>query len=68
MKSTASCQPEQSIEPYSQNYGGSSDLEERRTKFKFINKFWKTRKNNKKRKFFVPILEATKKASKKREV
>ena len=64
MKSTASCQPEQSIEPYSQNYGGSSDLEERRTKFKFINKFWKTRKNNKKRKFFVPIHEATKKSIK----
>ena len=31
MKSTASCQPEQSIEPDSQNYGSSSDLEERGT-------------------------------------
>ena len=29
MKSTANCQPEQSIEPDSQNYGSSSDSEER---------------------------------------
>ena len=29
MKSTASCQPEQSIEPDSQNYGSSSDSQER---------------------------------------
>ena len=31
MKSTANCQPEQSIEPDSQNYGSSSDSEERGT-------------------------------------
>ena len=31
MKSTANCQPEQSIEPDSQNYGSSSDLEEKST-------------------------------------
>ena len=31
MKSTANCQPEQSIEPDSQNYDSSSDSEERGT-------------------------------------
>ena len=31
LKSTASCQPDQSIEPDSQNYGSSSDSEERGT-------------------------------------
>ena len=31
MKSTADCQPKQSIEPDSQNYGSSSDFEEKGT-------------------------------------
>ena len=36
-------------------------------KLETISKFWKTRKNGKKKKSFVPIHETTKKASKKRE-
>ena len=64
MKSTANCQPEQSIEPDSQNYGSSSDSEERGTN---SNSSTKKQEKNKKRKLFVPIHETTKNASKKRE-
>ena len=64
MKSTANCQPEQSIEPDSQNYGSSSDSEERGTN---SNSSTKKQEKNKKRKLFVPIHKTTKNASKKRE-
>ena len=64
MKSTANCQPEQSIEPDSQNYGSSSDSEERGTN---SNSSARKQEKNKKRKSFVPIHETTKNASKKRE-
>ena len=42
-KSTASCQPEQSIERNSQNYGSRSDSEERGTNSNSSTKFWKTK-------------------------
>ena len=64
MKSTANCQPEQSIEPDSQNYGSSSDSEERGTN---SNSSTRKQEKNKKRKLFVPIHKTTKNASKKRE-
>ena len=59
MKSTANCQPEQSIETDSQNYGSSSDSEERGTN---SGKQEKTKIRE-----LVPIHETTKKVSKKRE-
>ena len=65
-KSTASCQPEQSIEPDSQNYGSSSDSEERGTNSN-SSKSSRKQEETKKRKLFVPIHETTKKASRKRE-
>ena len=64
MRSTANCQPEQSIEPDSQNYGSSSDSEERGTN---SNSSTRKQEKKKKRKLFVPIHETTKNASKKRE-
>ena len=64
MKSTANCQPEQSIEPDSQNYGSSSDSEERGTN---SNSSTRKQEKNKKRKLFVTIHETTKNVSKKRE-
>ena len=66
MKSTANCQLEQSIEPNSQNYGSSSDSEERGTNSNSSTNSGKQEKT-KKRKLFVPIHETTKKSSKKRE-
>ena len=66
MKSTANCQPEQSIEPDSQNYGNSSDSEKRGTNSNSSTNSGKQEKT-KKMKLFVPIHETTKIASKKRE-
>ena len=66
MKSAANCQPEQSIEPDSQNYGSSSDSEKRGTNSNSSTNSGKQEKT-KKRKLFVPIHESTKKAPKKRE-
>ena len=66
MKSTASCQPEQSIEPDFQNYGSSSDSEERGTNSN-SSTISRKQEKTKKRKLFVPIHETAKKASKKRE-
>ena len=66
MKSTASCHPEQSTEPDSQNYGSSSDSEERGTNSNSSTNSGKQEKT-KKGKLFVPIHETAKKASKKRE-
>ena len=66
MKSTASCQPEQSIQPDSQNYASSSDSEEKGTNLNSSTDPAKQEKI-KKWKLFVPIHETTKKASKKRE-
>ena len=63
MKSTASCQPEQSIEPDSQNYGSSSDSEERATNSNSSTNSGKQEKT-KKRKLFVPIHETAKKSVK----
>ena len=57
MKSTANCQPEQSIEPDSENYGSSSEVEERDTN---SNSSTRKQEKNKKRKLFVPIHETTK--------
>ena len=66
MKSTASCQPEQSIELDSQNYGSSSYSEGRGTNSNSSTNSGK-QETIKKRKLFIPIHETTKKASKKRE-
>ena len=65
MKSTANCQPEQSVEPDSQNYGSSSDSEERDTNSNSSTNSGKQEKTKKRE--LVPIHETTKKASKKRE-
>ena len=66
MKSTANCQPEQSIQPDFQNYGSSSDSEEKGTNSNSSTNSGKQEKTNK-WKLFVPIHETTKKASKKRK-
>ena len=65
-KSTASCQPKQSIEPDSQNYSSSSDSEVRGTNSN-SSKSSRKQEKTKKRKLFVPMHETTKKASRKRE-
>ena len=64
MKSTANCQPEQSIQPDSQNYGSSSDSEEKGTN---SNSSTNSGKQENKRKLFVPIHETINKTFKKRE-
>ena len=64
MKSAATCQSEQSIEPDSQNYGSSRDLKEKDANSNSSTNSGKQEKT-KKRKLFVPIPETTKKASKK---
>ena len=64
MKSAATCQSEQSIEPDSQNYGSSRDLKEKDANSNSSTNSGKQEKT-KKRKLFVPIHETTKKASKK---
>ena len=66
METTANFQPEQSIQPDSQNYGSSSDSKEKGTNLNSSTNSGKQEKTNK-RKLFVPIHETTKKASKKRE-
>ena len=66
MKSTANCQPEQSIQPDSQNYGSSSDSEEKGTNSNSSTNSGKQEKTNK-RKLFVSIHETIKKMFKKRE-
>ena len=66
MKSTANCQPEQSIQPDSQNYGSSSDSEEKGTNSNSSANSGKQEKTNK-RKLFVSIHETIKKMFKKRE-
>ena len=66
METTANFQPEQSIQPDSQNYGSSSDSKEKGTNLNSSTNSGKQEKTNK-RKLFVPIYETIKKASKKRE-
>ena len=66
METTANFQPEQSIQPDSQNYVSSSDSKEKGTNLNSSTNSGKQEKTNK-RKLFVPIHETTKKASKKRE-
>ena len=66
MKSTANCQPKQSIELESQNFRSSSDSEVRGTNSNSSANCGKKEKT-KIRKLFVPIHEITKKTSKKRE-
>ena len=65
MKSTANCQPEQSLEPDSQKYVSSSDSKKRGTNSNSSTNSGKQK--TKIRKLCVPIHETTKKASKKRE-
>ena len=64
MKSTASCQPEQSIKPDSQKYGRSSDTEQRGTNSNSSTNSGKQGKT-KKGKLFVPNHETTKKCQRK---
>ena len=64
LKFTASCQPEQSIEPDSQKYGISSDLKQRGTNSNSSTNSGKQGKT-KKGELFVPIHKTIKKVSKK---
>ena len=66
MKSTANCQPEQSIQPDFQNYGSSSDSEENGTNSNSSTNSGKHEKTNK-WKLFVPIHETTKKSVKEKK-